>query len=212
MRDFPVFTTDNGTASLILKEVPYRQIAYVRVQSAEVLQPFVEECAEFCKAVGAERVYACGHPDLEHYPFHTAIWKMAIMREMLPETDACLFPVLPETLESWRALYNRKMEGVPNAAFMDKDGGEKLLSSGEGYFVHRDRQLLGIGMVDTGSIHAVISTVKGGGQDVVAALCHAAVEDTITLEVASENRKAVQLYERLGFVRQQELSQWYQIF
>lgn len=212
MKDFPVFATGNGTASLILKEVPYREIAYVRIQSAENYQTFIEECVGFCKAVGAERVYACGHPELETYPFHTAIWKMAVMRDSIPETDACLFPVLPETLEYWRQLYNDKMKDVPNATFMDKDGGEKLLSSGNGYFIHRNEQLLGIGMADADTIHTVIAMVKGGGQDVVSALCHAITEDVITLEVASENKKAVNLYERLGFVKQQELSRWYQIF
>ena len=35
MRDFPVFTTEYGVASLILKEVPYRQEAYIILQATE---------------------------------------------------------------------------------------------------------------------------------------------------------------------------------
>ena len=36
MKDIPVFTTDFGVASLILKEIPYRGEAYIRIQD---LQP-----------------------------------------------------------------------------------------------------------------------------------------------------------------------------
>ena len=31
MKDFPMFTTEYGVASLILKEVPYRQVAFVNI-------------------------------------------------------------------------------------------------------------------------------------------------------------------------------------
>ena len=33
MKDFPVFSTSYGVASLILKEIPYRQEAYIHIQS-----------------------------------------------------------------------------------------------------------------------------------------------------------------------------------
>ena len=29
MKDIPVFTTENGAASLILREIPYQQSAYI---------------------------------------------------------------------------------------------------------------------------------------------------------------------------------------
>ena len=34
MRNIPVFTTEFGVASLILKEIPYKGTAYVRLQSS----------------------------------------------------------------------------------------------------------------------------------------------------------------------------------
>ena len=51
----------------------------------------------------------------------------------------------------------------------------------------------------------------GAGADVVRALAHGLSEDTVTIEVASTNEKALKLYERLGFVPVAELSRWYEI-
>ena len=61
MRDFPVFTTENGVGSLVLKEIPYRKVAYITIQDSLFPEAFLSECVDFCRAVGAERIYACGH-------------------------------------------------------------------------------------------------------------------------------------------------------
>ena len=87
-----------------------------------------------------------------------------------------------------------------------------MLEDGTGYFVHRGRMLLGIGKVSGGEIQWVASTVPGAGRDVVCALAHAAWADTLELTVASENKKAVRLYENLGFVKAQEISRWYNVY
>ena len=34
MKDFPVFTTEYGVASLILKEIPYQGTAYITLQDS----------------------------------------------------------------------------------------------------------------------------------------------------------------------------------
>lgn len=70
MKDFPCFATDDGVASLILKEIPYRQEAYIRFQDVQPgrLAPFLEECVSFCRMAGAEKIYAQGHRELARYP------------------------------------------------------------------------------------------------------------------------------------------------
>ena len=35
MRDFPFFTTEYGVSSLVLKEIPYRSEAYIRILDAQ---------------------------------------------------------------------------------------------------------------------------------------------------------------------------------
>lgn len=211
MKDIPVFTTENGVASLTFKEIPYTAKAYVTIHSTVDPEAFIRECADLCRAAGAQNVYARGHSALEVYPFHTAIIAMSCLRSELPETDAALFPVQPETLHRWREIYNEKMRNVPNAAYMSLADGEKLCRQGSAYFVHRGEALLGIGVASGGQINAIASVQPGAGRDVLLALSNALSDDAVRVEVASENMRAVRLYEQLGFVPAEELARWYKI-
>lgn len=78
MKDFPCFATDDGVASLILKEIPYRQEAYIRFQDVQPgrFAPFLQECVSFCRMAGAEKIYAQGHEELSQYPLHAAVYEM----------------------------------------------------------------------------------------------------------------------------------------
>lgn len=212
MRNVPVFTTENGVGALILQEIPYTETAYVRLHDSAEPRAFLCECMDFCTMAGAKTIYATGHPVLEDYPVHAVIVQMCCLRESLPETDACVFPVTEETLSSWREIYNRKMTGVPNAAWMTAADAQQMLQKGQGYFVHRAGKLLGIGMVTDGALAAVASCSPGGGSAVVCALAHALCGETVLLEAALENQKAMALYHRLGFAVVKEISKWYQIF
>ena len=212
MKNIPVFSTEFGVGSLILREIPYKGVAYVRIESTQMPAEFINECAQFCRMAGAERVYAFGHLYLENYRFHTAIWRMSRPLAGLPETDASLMPVTGETLDQWLNIYNKRMTDVDNSAFKNQQDGKELLKRGDGYFVHRDGQLLGIGIAAGDTLDAVISVVPGAGQDVLLALTHALSGDTAVLDVASTNSRAIRLYERLGFLKTAERSKWYQIY
>ena len=209
MKDIPLFTTENGAASLTLREIPYRGIAYIKIQSSLTPEALVEECAEFCIACGAQTVVAAGHPALEKYPLRNAVIQRWRSLEGLPDTDAALFPVQEKTLKQWLEIYNTGMKNVANAAWMTEKDGREMLEKGDGYFVHRGDTLLGIGKASGGKIGAIVAVQKGAGADVVLALCHALTEDSAMLEVASNNERAVRLYDRLGFLLTAELSRWY---
>ena len=212
MRDFPFFNTEFGVASLVLKEIPYQGTAYIILRDASDPEKLLAECVDFCRVCGAEAVYATGHEILERYPFYTAMWLMRCEANTLPDTDASLFPVQENTLEQWQRIYNEKVRCVPNGAWMTQKDAQKMLEDGTGYFVHRGGTLLGIGKVSGCEIQWVASVVSGGGKDVVCALAHAVWADSLELTVASENSKAVRLYESLGFVRAQEISRWYNVY
>lgn len=211
MRDFPVFTTENGVASLRFREVPYKGIAYITLRDSLYPEKLLRECVEFSRAVGAETIYASGNAILESFPLHTAVWRMSRQRDGMDETNAALFPVTENTLESWRKIYNEKMKTVPNAATMTRQDGEELLKQGGGYFVHAKEELLGIGIVRGDRVDAVAAVKSGAGKDVMLALCSAVFSESIQLEVASANLRAVKLYERLGFIKTQEISRWYDV-
>ena len=211
MKDIPVFTTEHGAATLILKEIPYQETAYIILRDSLEPQALARECADFCRACGAEKIYAAGHEALTAYPFFTAMWEMSCHRESIPDTDAALWPVQEKTLTQWQSVYNEKVKKVPNGAWMTKADAEKMLETGDGYFIHRGETLLGIGRASSDRISWVASLAPGAGADVVKALAHAATEDTISLTVASTNQKAVDLYERLGFLRTAEISKWYKM-
>ena len=211
MRNIPIFTTELGVASLSLQEIPYKKSAYITIQDSQDPAAFLAECASFCKAAGAESVYATGNAIVEQYPLYTAVWQMQADAEYLPTTDACLFPVTEETVEKWRSIYNQKMEHVANASYMTTSQGREMCKSGAGYFIHRDGVLLGIGSLERDKILSVASVVPGAGKDVVLALCSAMYCDSIGLEVASVNEKALKLYQSLGFIQTKELIRWYKI-
>ena len=211
MKDLQVFTTEHGVASLIMKEIPYQETAYIILRDSLEPMALAGECADFCRACGAERIFATGHETLEAYPFCTAMWEMTCIRDSIPDTDAALWPVQERTLSQWQDIYNRKVRKVPNGAWMTRADAEKMLQIGDGYFIHRGDTLLGIGRAGADRIDWVASVAPGAGADVVKALAHAASGDKISLTVASANLKAVALYERLGFLRTAEISKWYRI-
>ncbi len=211
MRDLPFFTTEHGVASLILNQIPYTKSAYIRIQDSSAPEELLSECMVFCKAVGAERVFATGAPCCEKYPKHTDIVKMTASVSAIGDTNAFLFPVTEKTVEKWRELYNQKIVSVPNAAYMTIHKAKQYMKQGSMYFVHRDGKLLGIGFVKDCELCWLSSVCAGAGADIVRALCHAITADTVTLEVATENIKAMQLYEKLGFIATELVSSWYRI-
>ena len=211
MRDIPMFDTQYGIASLVLKEIPYQQTAYITIQSSCEPEKLLEECVGFCRACGAERIYATGDAVLEKYPIHTAMWQMQCPVESLPDTDAALFPVQEQTLSQWMRIYNDKASKLPNGAWMSAADGKKMLHKGDGYFVHRGGKLLGIGRASGEMIDWVAAVEPGAGADVVSALSHGLSDTTAVLIVASENAKALALYRRLGFIPVKEISRWYRV-
>ena len=211
MKDIPIFTTEYGVASLILKEIPYQQTAYVRLQASLEPEKLLQECVSFCRMVGAEKIFAMGDPVLESYPFHTTMLRMVCHRDSFGDTDAALWPVQENTAAEFQRIFNEKAPSIPNGAWMTDKDTKEMLQTGEGYFIHRGDTLLGIGRVYDGELRFVASVCPGSGADVVKALCHAVTEDTVTLTVASTNEKAMALYQRLGFVPVEELSRWYRV-
>ena len=209
MKDIPIFDTQYGVGSLALAEVSYRQEAYITIGAVTDLTLFLEEAAGFCRAVGAESVYATGHPDLEKYPLYNIVLLLSAAKSKLSTTDATLIAVTEESWAQWQDLYNEKFRKVPNAVTITGKDMQNLL--GSCYFVYRGEMLVGIGKADGNRIGAIAAFVPGAGRDVVLALAHSLQSDKVTIEVASANPKAYDLYKRLGFELEQERIKWFKV-
>ena len=213
MQDFPFFATETGVSSLTLKEIPYKGIAYIRIQDVqrENLGDHLSECIRFCRMVGAERIFATGQVVLEQYPLYTTVLEMTATAWVDPEKLACLFPVTKETVSRWREIYNTRMADVDNAGTLEAREEGQILDSGGAYFVHEAGEALGIGWLDDCKLLAVAGVKPGAGERVMHTLMSLVEGDTMTLEVASTNARAIALYEKLGFLKTRELCRWYQV-
>ena len=102
MKDIPIFTGENGVATLILREIPHQQRAYVMLRTVWRLQPFLSECRAFCRMAGAESVYVTGQEDLSGLPFVHAMERWTCRRAALPPlaaTQAAMAsPAMPATV------------------------------------------------------------------------------------------------------------------
>lgn len=211
MKNIPVFTSPGGIASLVLEEIPYKKEAYIRIQNVSDFELLITDCVSFCKAVGAENVYATGIPPLSGYQMHTEIWMLSANCLQLPMSNAMLVPVSEDTLAEWVQIYNNKMATVHNAATMNRDKSRRLLETKDAYFVQKDGLTVGICKGKNDRIDVIASTHKGCGTDVVLAMCNKLSEPAVYVEVATSNLKALKLYDQLGFFKERCISVWYKV-
>ena len=211
MKDFPMFTTEYGVASLILKEVPYRQEAYIILQASETPDKLLEECVSFCRMVGAEKIYARGHEWVERYPLDCTIYEMRGEIHVLPEKVRCLWPVTPENVDQWRSLLNEKLRNVDNAGTLDRAMEKEILASAGAYFVHDSGNLLGAGWIQGDELKLIAASEPGRGEDVLQTLLSTIPDAVVKLQVASTNFKAIRFYERMGFVKTAQLRSWFRV-
>lgn len=206
-----MFTTEYGVASLFLKEIPYKEKAYIVIQASEQPEELLKECISFCRVCGAEKIYASGHEYLERFPLHTKIYGMQGQIQVDESKVEHLWPVTQETVGQWRKICNERMSAIDNSATLEARDEKEILESGDAYFVHRGGELLGIGWIRDGELLELASVVPGAGERVMHTLMSALPEQVLKLSVASTNFRAISLYERLGFIKIAEKTKWFQV-
>lgn len=213
MKDFPVFTTDYGVSSLILREIPYRQEAYIHIQDVqpEGFEEHLKECISFCRMAGAERIYVKDHVLLKDCPVHTVIYEMRGTAWVDHSKLEHLFPVTEQTVSRWRSIMNERMRCVDNGATLTSKDEKEILESGGAYFVHHSGELLGVGWLKDTELALVAGVKPGAGERIMHTLMSVLEGTGMTLQVASTNHRAIRLYEKLGFLKVREISRWYDV-
>ena len=211
MKDFPMFTTEYGVASLFMKEIPYKEKAYIVIHSSEQPEELLKECVSFCRICGAEEVFASGHEYLEQYPLHTIIYEMQGEVQVDESKVEHLWPVTKETVGQWREICNRRMRDIDNSATQEARDEKEILETGDAYFVHHSGELLGIGWIRDGELLELASVVPGAGERVMHTLMSILPGQVLKLQVVSTNLRAISLYERLGFIKTAEKTRWFQV-
>ena len=211
MKDFPMFTTEYGVASLFMKEIPYKEKAYIVIHSSEQPEELLRECVSFCRICGAEEVFASGHEHLEQYPLHTIIYEMQGEVQADESKVEHLWPVTRETVGQWREICNQRMRDIDNSATQEARDEKEILESGDAYFVHHSGELLGIGWIRDGELLELASVVPGAGERVMHTLMSILPGQVLKLQVVSTNLRAISLYERLGFIKTAEKTRWFQV-
>jgi len=211
MKDIPMFTTENGIASLTLREIPYSKRAYIRLQSFVDASKLLQECTDFCLAVGADEIYVSGESWETDLPFHTDIFEMVCFRQNLPNTNAVPMVVEKQQLAEFRSIYNDRMQDVPNAAYLSIQDAMDILEVQSAYMVVQQEKIIGVGIAAGDTIEMMATLVKGKGKDVLAALSTRLQSEKVRVVVASANTKAMSLYNRLGFEISEVLGRWFKI-
>ena len=212
MRDIPMFTTENGIATLVLKKIPYTKEAFVRVLDSQSCSEFLKECVEVCRMAGAENIYVTGHQSLNTLPIFCEEMRYMANKHSFPHTDAVALYATMEQLPWWRQIYNQKMSGVHAAAPLSESEVERLIRDGKAFCVYKECAIVGIGVACDGQIHALASLAQGAGPDVVLSLSKTFPEYDVSVCVASTNNKALRVYRRLGFCEAQIETKWYKLF
>lgn len=217
MKDIPIFTSPFGMATLILREIPTKQYAYVMVRSHQEgkLPQLLEECRAFCAMAGAVHVLATADEPLDFLPHVHDMLAFTCRREALPPPlrPVELAPVTAENGAQFLALYNRLFYPVINAATYTQTDLTRVLEKGQAYLALVGGQVAGLGELTESELCAiaVAPEFRGLGHRLALTLFARMSCEVVHLRVSSANEGALRLYGRLGFDRSSVLSRWYRL-
>lgn len=215
MKNIPIFTGSTGTASLILEEIPYHRRAYVTPHSVLPggMETLLAECRSFCVQAGAERVLVSADEPLDFLPHVHDMLELACRKTDLPPLDApvALERVTEKNGEAFLRCYNKLFSTLDNAASYTRAKLKCLLAEREAYFALRGGTRAGIGELGQNELRAVgvLPAFRGLGYPLTLTLLRRLDGPVLTLCVSSSNKRALNLYDRLGFHVRGTLSRWY---
>ena len=219
MNNIPVFTVQGGTATLILREIPVSQKAYILLRTVlpGMEENLVTECASFCRMCGAEQIFASWEDgDLPFLSPAYEIYLLHVEKSALPEGKPVqLTPMTPENDAIYQRIYNRCFLSVSHALSYDRGQIARIYREGQRAFLALDEndRPYGIGELhgdELGAV-AVLPKYRGKGTDLAVSLLKLCPGEDLHVTVASDNEAAMHLYEKLGFHLAGVESRWYKV-
>lgn len=217
MNNIPIFTAVNGMATLILKEVPVCGRAYVMLRSVwnGKTAALLEECAQFCRAVGAEEIFACD--DGNELPAEAAyeVVELSISKDALPKPQKPveLVPLRQDNSAEYLRIFNGCFRDLHSAASYGPADIRRLLGKDLAFLARVDGQYAGIAELGDNYLEAVavLPQFRGLGFDLTASVLAKLPGPVVRLKVASTNERALRLYRRMGFGEDRTVRKWFRL-
>ncbi len=221
MKNIPVYMACAGTASLVLQEIPHRKTAYIMLHTVfpDGLSSLLEETAAFCRSCGAETclVSPADSGAVPSAPRACDVYELTAEKSRLPapEHPFHLEPISPDNDSIFQRIYNLCFKDVTLALTYDRAQIARIYRSGQkGFLALSDDSVpCGIGEIHGNELAAVglLPEYRGQGRRLVLSLLQNCPGPEIRLTVASDNDRALRLYEHLGFRQTGIESSWYRI-
>ncbi len=219
MKNIPVFMAQNGTATLILQEIPHRGIAYILLRTIHDngISALIAEAVAFCHSCGAETCYVSpGDNDvIPNLPHAYDILMLSVEKSKLPMINkpATLLPISPDNDSIYQRIYNLCFKHTSHALTYDRSQIARIYRNEQHAFIALDStgSACGIGELHDSTLAAVglLPEYRGGGQDLTLTLLAHCPGPDVTLTVVSDNTAALKMYQKLGFAIIGVESSWF---
>lgn len=205
MQNIPMFTGIHGMATLILKEIPVSGLAYVLVRSVwkDNLAGLLAEAGDFCRAAGAETVYASWEDrDLPAEHAYDVL-ELTMDRENLPPPPepVVLMPLTDRNSRDYLTVYNGCFARMPGHASYGPKDMQRLQGKNLAFLVYRDGLPAAVAELGDNQLEGlgVLPAFRGLGYPLALTVLARLPGPVLSLRVVSTNDRALSLYRRIGF-------------
>lgn len=229
MNDIPAFTGCGGVSTLILREIPYKNTAFVMVRAFErdTLDEHLQEAASLCAFAGAKSVFASAE-GTELYPGREPDYKMLRLKLeccVAGEESLSFEPLTADNMEEYIRIYNACFGDMLSAETLSEKKIVPCIDNahrqcGIYYMNGKPAAVSDVEFADAdGSAElnavAVLPECRGGtGAEIVKKIASDCADrgiKTLWINVMSTNAAALRLYEKSGAALEKVLSCWYKV-